>query len=79
MRFHEIQFETDAESFSFLSRKTKKVLFLKKKKLSRTVKIHPKDGISRLNFPKGFALFVLYLRPLETLTVNPQLFLQIGA
>jgi hypothetical protein len=34
--------------------KNKKVLFLKKKILSRTAKIDPKDGISRLNFPEGF-------------------------
>jgi hypothetical protein len=35
--------------------KNKKVLFLKKKFFGRTAKIHPKDGVSRLNFPEGFA------------------------
>ena len=35
--------------------KNKKVLFLKEKYfLSRTAKIHPKDGVSRFNFPEGF-------------------------
>ena len=33
----------------------KKVLFLKIFFLSRTAKIDPKDGVSRLNFPEGFA------------------------
>ena len=43
MKFREIYFQTEAESFSFLSRKTK-VLFLNKI-LSRTNKIDPKDGV----------------------------------
>ena len=43
-------FQTDAESFSFLSWKTKKVLFLKKYFLSRTAKIDPKDGTCCPNF-----------------------------
>ena len=30
VRFHKLYFQTDAESFSFLSWKTKKILFLKK-------------------------------------------------
>jgi hypothetical protein len=34
--------------------KNKKVLFLKKKNFGRSAKIHPKDGVSRLNFPEGF-------------------------
>ena len=34
--------------------KNKKVLFLKKYFLGRTAKIHPKDGVCRLNFPEGF-------------------------
>ena len=45
---------TEPESFSFLSWKTK-VLFLKKYFLSPTAKLDPKDGVSRLNFPEGFA------------------------
>ena len=58
MRFHEIHFQTDSESFNFLSRK-KKVLFLKKiffwpYLFSKHTKIIPKDGASRLNFPEGF-------------------------
>ena len=36
VRFHEIIFQTDAESFSFLPWKTKKVLFLKNYKLGRS-------------------------------------------
>ena len=36
--------------------KNKKIFFLKKIFLSRTAKIDPKDGVSRLNFPKGFGL-----------------------
>ena len=50
MRFHEIQFQTGTESLSFLSWKTKKVLFQKKYFLSRTAKVDPKDGVSRPNF-----------------------------
>ena len=34
--------------------KNKKVLFLKKYFFGRTAKVHPKDGVSRLNFPEGF-------------------------
>ena len=59
VRFHEIYFQTDSESFSFLSWKTKK--FYSKKKyiyisalFSKHTKIIPKDGASRLNFPEGF-------------------------
>ena len=31
----------------------------KKYFLSRTAKIHPKDGISRLNFPEGFDSYLI--------------------
>ena len=41
--------------FQLSTLKNKKVLFLKKKFLSCTAKIHPKDGVNRLNFLKGFA------------------------
>ena len=34
--------------------KNKKVLLLKKIFFGRTAKVHPKDGVSRLNFPEGF-------------------------
>ena len=54
VRFHEIQFQTDTESFSILSWKTKKVLFLKKYFLSSTAKLDPKDGVSRSNFQWRF-------------------------
>ena len=47
-------FQTDAEKFKLSILKNKKVLFLKKYFLSRTAKIHSKDGVSRLNFPEGF-------------------------
>ena len=53
VRFHEIQFQTEP-SFSFLSWKTKKFYPYKNIFFSRTAKIDPKDGISRLNFLKGF-------------------------
>ena len=39
MRFHKIIFQTDAESFIFLSWKNKKVLFLKKYNSGRSLKI----------------------------------------
>ena len=55
VKFHEIQFQTEPESFSFLSWKTKFFYSLKNGFLSRTTKIDPKDGVSRLNFPEGFA------------------------
>ena len=58
VRFHEFKFQTEPESFSFLSWK---VLFLKKYFFGRTAKIHPKDGISRLNFLEGFALSQYFL------------------
>jgi hypothetical protein len=47
--------------------KIKKVLFLKKKNfLSRTAKIDPKDGISRLNFLEGFGfIFRIYFESFE--------------
>ena len=54
-------FQTDAESFSFLSWETKKFYSLKKYFLSRTAKIDPKNDISRPNFPRRFwiSLFVM--------------------
>ena len=58
VRFHEIQFQRDTESFSFLSWKTKKSFIRKKKKIwavfSKHAKVIQKDGASRLNFPEGF-------------------------
>ena len=39
--FNEIQFLTDSESFSVISKKTKKKIFLKKYFLSRTAKVDP--------------------------------------
>ena len=54
VRFHEILFQTDAESFSFLSWKTKKFYSLKKSFLSRTAKVDPKDGVSSPNFQWRF-------------------------
>ena len=36
--------------------KNEKVLFLKKIFLGRTAKVHPKDGVCRLNFPEGFGM-----------------------
>ena len=72
VRFHEIWFQTEPESFSFLSWKTKKDLFLKKLFLSRTAKIDPKDGISRLNFPEGFD-FPLAIFPADVIYECPTL------
>ena len=45
--------------FQFSILKNKKVLFLKNILLSRTAKIDPKDGVSRLNFPEGFGSMYL--------------------
>ena len=51
MKFYEILFQTDAESFSFLSWKTKKFYFKRKEKkkkavVSKYAKIDTKDGVS---------------------------------
>ena len=57
VRFHKIYFQTDSESFTFLSWKTN-VLFRKKYffgRIFKHAKIIPKNGASRLNFPEGFA------------------------
>ena len=41
----------------------KQTSFIPKKKiLGRTAKIHPKDGVSRLNFPEGFEGNLIKLR-----------------
>ena len=48
MRFHEIEFQIDAESFGFLCiLKNKEFLKPKNNFLSRTAKIDPKDGARR--------------------------------
>ena len=52
--------------------KNKKVLFLKKFFLSRTTKIDPKDGVSRLNFPEGFD-FPLAIFPADVIYECPTL------
>ena len=53
-RFHEIQFQTEPDSFSFLSWKIKKVLFLKKNFL-RPLSISKQNSfVYWLNFPEGF-------------------------
>ena len=43
--------------------KIQKSFIPKKKILSRTAKIDPKDGVSRLNFPEGFAIDVTMMHP----------------
>ena len=53
--------------------KNKKVLFLKKNFLSRTTKIHPKNGVCRLNFPEGFDL--AYLEPIKYALESKLIFL----
>ena len=54
VRCHKIQFQTDSESFSFLSWKTKKFFSWKKYCLSLTTKIDPKDGAWCPNFQWRF-------------------------
>ena len=54
MRFHEILFQTDSESFSFLLEK-QKVLFLKKRKLSRCQYQNEKALFTDPIFSEGFA------------------------
>ena len=53
-RFHEILFLTNAESFTFLSWKTKKVLFLKKPFLSHFQYQNKKVSFTGPIFSKGF-------------------------
>ena len=59
VRFHEILFQRNAESFSFIL-KNKKVLFLKRyflsRKVSKYAKIDPKDGAYCPNFQWRFWL-----------------------
>ena len=54
MRFHEIQFQINTESFSFLSLKTKKFYTKKKKKIKPLSISKQKSFVYCLNFPKGF-------------------------
>ena len=64
MRFHKIQFQTEPDLFYLENQKS----FIPKKNnfLSRTAKIDPKDGISRLNFLEGFGfIFRIYFESLE--------------
>ena len=56
VRFHEILYQTDTESFSFLSWKTKKAI------VSKYAKIDPKDGASSPNFQWRFC----FARQLQT-------------
>ena len=67
MRFHEFKFQTEPESFIFLSSKTKKSFIPKKKFFGSTAKIQPKDGVSRLNLPEGFDLSHIKYRHLLTI------------
>ena len=53
-RFHKILFQTEAKNFSFLSRKTKKVLFLKKSDLGRSQYQNKKHLFTDPIFSDGF-------------------------
>ena len=61
MRFHEIQFLTDTERFSFQSWKTKKVLFLKKDFLSRCQYQNKKTVFTGSIFREGFDTYKLQM------------------
>ena len=56
MRFHEILFQTDAENFSLLSCKTKKVLLLKKYDLGHCQYQNKKALFTDPIFSEGFGL-----------------------
>ena len=58
VRFHEILFQRDAESFSFVSWKTKK-FYSKKKKFKPLSISKQKSFVYCLNFPKGFVPYYL--------------------
>ena len=62
VRFHKILFQTDAESFSFLSWKTKKVLFLKEIFFRPLSISKQKRFVYWLNFPEGFGRSHVELR-----------------
>ena len=53
-RFHKIQFQTEPESFSFLSWKTKKFYSWKNKFFKRLSISKQKSFVYWLNFPEGF-------------------------
>ena len=57
VRFHEFQFQTEPESFSFLSWKTKKFYSKKKYFLSHCQKRDPKDDVCCPNFQWRFCLY----------------------
>ena len=59
VRFHKIIFQTDAESFSFLFWKTKKVLFLKKYNLVRSLSID-QESSNRWRLLSQFSVKVLH-------------------
>ena len=58
MRFHEINFKQILKVSAFYLEKRKSFI-PKKCFLSRTAKVDPKDGVSRLNFPEGFGPILL--------------------
>ena len=67
-RFHEILFQTDYESFSFLSWKTKKFYSKKKFFLSRCQNQNKKSFVYWLNFPEGFEMSSLKTKWLKNFT-----------
>ena len=52
--FTNFNFKQILKVSAFYLEKQKSFIPKKKYDLSRTAKIHPKDGVSRLNFPEGF-------------------------
>ena len=55
-----MNFKLNLKVSAFYLEKQKSFIPKKKYFLGRTAKVHPKDGVSRLNFPDGFALDNLY-------------------
>ena len=52
--FTNLNFELNLKVSAFYLEKQKSFIPKKKYFLSRTAKVHPKDGVSCLNFPEGF-------------------------
>ena len=52
--FTNLNFKLNLKVSAFYLEKQKSFIPKNKYLLSRTAKIHPKDGVSRLNFPEGF-------------------------
>ena len=56
--FTNLNFKLNLKVSAFYLEKQKSFIPKKKYFLGRTAKVHPKDGVSRLNFPEGFAFTI---------------------